>query len=169
MICSDRARENCELPSANRRYIIQSCSPTACSLIHHFRFRFLSSLSPTYSICEIPITMIMQSISILILLPVLSFAIPARHHLFHRQTNSTLPFILRAFQPGSPIHLFSLNANDGHFWLGKTTSSSCPAALEPHCPKGTDTALVVLSDEHASLVSPSSPLLTPLHSSSKTR
>lgn len=91
----------------------------------------------------------MCPIFLLLLLPLLSLAIP----LLPRQSNSTDPFILRAFRQGSPIHLSSINANNGHFWLGKPTSSSCPSDPTPNCPTGTgtETAFVVSDNGHASL------------------
>lgn len=73
----------------------------------------------------------------------------------HRQFNSTntTPFVLRASQPDSPLHLSGFNANDGHFWLGKPISSSCPAELAPSCRiTGADeTALMVSGDGYACL------------------
>lgn len=89
----------------------------------------------------------MCSVFLLTFLPLLCSDVP----LLPRQSNSTGPFVLRAFQPGSPIHLSSVNANDGHFWLGKATSSACPAALEPDCPTGTETALAVSVAGYANL------------------
>lgn len=72
--------------------------------------------------------------------------------LFPRQPTTTSPFVVRAFQPGSPFHLSSLNASHGHFWFGKTTTSSCPTDSNPNCPIGTETTLVVSGDGSAKLV-----------------
>lgn len=90
----------------------------------------------------------MCSTFVLLLLSFLSSPIP----LLSRQSKAVSPFVVQVTQPGSPIHLSSLNANNGHFWLGKATSSSCPANIKSHCPAGTQTAFVVSSDGHATLV-----------------
>lgn len=97
----------------------------------------------------------MCSIFILALLYLLSSAIP----LLPPQPNQTSPFVLQAFRPGSPIHLSSMNAHDGHFWLGKTTSSSCPLDLKLPCRTGTKTALVVSDNGYATLVNTHPPAL----------
>ncbi|KAL9133650.1 MAG: hypothetical protein Q9175_005171 [Cornicularia normoerica] len=89
----------------------------------------------------------MCPIFVIALLPFVYSAIPLTPH----QSDSTSPFILHAFEPGSPIHLSSLNANEGHFWLGKATSSSCRAESKRDCPTGTETVLVVSGGGHAGL------------------
>ncbi|KAF6223030.1 hypothetical protein HO133_001082 [Letharia lupina] len=80
----------------------------------------------------------MYPIVVLALLPFLSSAIPVSP----LQSNSSTPFVLRALRLGFPIHLSTLNANDGQFWLGKATSSSCPAEPKTDCPTETETAVV---------------------------
>ena len=97
---------------------------------------------------RITVTTNMFPIFVLALVSYISSAIP----LLSRQSKTINPFVIRASQPGSPIHLSNLNASDGHFWFGKTTSSSCPTDLEPHCPMGTETTFVVSGDGGASLV-----------------
>ena len=95
-----------------------------------------------------PISTSMYPIFTLALLPLLSSAIP----LLPRLSNPTSPFILRAFKPGSPIHLSTLNANQGNFWLGKPTSSYCPPQTKPHCPTGYETVLMISDNAQAVLV-----------------
>ncbi|KAF6233579.1 hypothetical protein HO173_008136 [Letharia columbiana] len=97
----------------------------------------------------------MYPIVVLALLPFLSSAILVSP----LQSNSSTPFVLRALRLGFPIHLSTLNANDGHFWLGKATSSSCPAEPKMDCPTETETAVVVSGDGYATLASP--PTLAP--------
>ena len=87
-------------------------------------------------------------IFVLALVSYLASAIP----LLSRQSKTISPFVIRASQTGSPIHLSGLNASDGHFWFGKSTSSSCPTDSDPHCPMGTETTFVVSGDGAASLV-----------------
>lgn len=125
-----------------------------------FFFIITLHLHPTTAVTH-SITTNMCSIFALALLFSLSSAIP----LLSRQSKAASPFVVKPTQPGSPIHLSSLNANNGHFWFGKATSSSCPANIEPRCPTGTQTAFVVSSEGHATLVRSSIPLL-PLSSSS---
>lgn len=128
-----------------------------CSWLSSLSLLFLSPKNGSYS--EHHYNTNMGSIFILALLSFLSSAIP----LLSRQSKAVSPFVVQVNQPGCPIHLFSLNANNGHFWFGKATSSSCPANTEPQCPTGTQTAFIVSSDGHATLVRSSNP---PLPSSS---
>lgn len=56
---------------------------------------------------------------------------------------STLnPFSLIASRSGSPIHLSAINANSESFWIGKSTTSYCPADVVPDCPPGIYTELL---------------------------
>ena len=125
-----------------------------CNHVHYHLAPFSYHPSTTATTNSIPTNMC--PIFLLLLLPLLSLAIP----LLPRQSNSTDPFILRAFRQGSPIHLSSINANNGHFWLGKPTSSSCPSDPTPNCPTGTgtETAFVVSDNGHASLVRNKNPI-----------
>lgn len=116
----------------------------------------LFSYHPLITAANQSIPTSMCPIFVVALLPFVYSAIPLTPH----QSDSTSPFILHAFEPGSPIHLSSLNANEGHFWLGKATSSSCRAESKRDCPTGTETVLVVSGGGHAGLVRPSSPLPT---------
>ena len=92
--------------------------------------------------------MSMFQIVVLALVSYMASAIP----LLSRQSKTTSPFVVRASQPDSPLHLSSLNASNSRFWFGKTTSSSCPTDSEPHCPVGNATTFVVSGDGRASLV-----------------
>ena len=72
---------------------------------------------------------------------------------------STLnPFSLIASRSGSPIHLSAINANSESFWIGKSTTSYCPADVVPDCPAGIYTELLA-GDGGASMASvpPASP------------
>ncbi|KAL3428177.1 IgE-binding protein [Phlyctema vagabunda] len=54
-----------------------------------------------------------------------------------RQSSGSFSAI--ATRSGSPIHLSSIHANGGKFWIGKETASYCP--VDPSsCPPGQDTA-----------------------------
>ena len=98
------------------------------------------------------VTQIMSSIFTFALVSLLS-AIPLLPRQSSPITPSPItPFVARAFQSDSPVHLSNMNANDGHFWFGKATSTYCPSNSTPHCPMGTETALMVSSDGSASLV-----------------
>ena len=67
---------------------------------------------------------------------------------------ASAPFTLIAARSGSPIHLQSINANNGNFWIGKPTLSYCiPQVPKSDCPPGSATGLIVGNDGGASLVS----------------
>ncbi|KAL2054645.1 hypothetical protein ABVK25_004948 [Lepraria finkii] len=71
----------------------------------------------------------------------LTTALPADLHLYSRQVSA--PFTIIAARSGSPIHLQSINANNGSFWIGKPTLSYCIPEVPPgDCPPGTTTALL---------------------------
>ncbi|KAF2101999.1 hypothetical protein NA57DRAFT_53937 [Rhizodiscina lignyota] len=48
-------------------------------------------------------------------------------------------FSVISVRSASLIHLQSINANGGSFWIGKTTTSYCPQAEVSDCPPGNDT------------------------------
>lgn len=48
-----------------------------------------------------------------------------------------------AARSASPIHLQSINANGGAFWIGKNTTTYCPLANQTDCPPGKDTVFAV--------------------------
>ncbi|OCL02783.1 hypothetical protein AOQ84DRAFT_348623 [Glonium stellatum] len=53
---------------------------------------------------------------------------------------STTPFSAIAARSASPIHLQSINAAGGKFWVaGRATDSYCPEAEIANCPAGTST------------------------------
>lgn len=87
-----------------------------------------------------------------LLLPLtLTIALPADSHLQYRQNIVATPFTIIAARSGSPIHLQSINANNGDFWIGKPTLSYCiPEVPAGDCPPGTATALLV-GDGRASM------------------
>ena len=124
------------------------CSPIA------FTFSILDLYRQSRTAACLFIDTVMCSILIFTLLPLLCSALMLLlpSNAVASRSNASNSFVLRAFQPGSPIHLARLNANDGHFWLGKQTSSSCRPKVEPKCSKGKDTALVVPGNGYANLV-----------------
>ncbi|KAL8660183.1 MAG: hypothetical protein Q9202_006779 [Teloschistes flavicans] len=44
-----------------------------------------------------------------------------------------------AARSASPIHLQTINANGGAFWIGKNTTTYCPLTNQTECPPGTST------------------------------
>ena len=117
------------------------------SLLSHYHSSILSVKGQQQQ-PRITITMNMCPIFVIALVSYIASAIP----LLSRQSKTICPFVIRASQPGSPIHLSSLNASDGHFWFGKSTSSSCPTDSDPPCPIRTETTFLVSDDGRASLV-----------------
>lgn len=140
------------------RYIYRSHAHLHFAFVHHTN---LSHQTISFQTNQ-SLTRNMHSIFGYLLQICLSSAMPMPPS----QTTLTGPFVLRAFQPASPIHQVSLNANGGYFWLGKPTSSSCTAQPEGHCPKGTRTALMVSSRGSATLVGLSNSMLDLLLTSS---
>ena len=74
-----------------------------------------------------------------------TLALPTDSYLDKRQSNASGPFTLIAAHSGSPIHLQTINANNGSFWIGKPPLTYCPVPPVPpaDCPPGTETALNV--------------------------
>ncbi|KAI4113551.1 MAG: hypothetical protein LQ345_005495 [Seirophora villosa] len=50
-------------------------------------------------------------------------------------------FGIIAARSASPVHLRSVNANGGAFWIGKETASYCPLTDQSQCPPGNSTVL----------------------------
>ena len=64
-----------------------------------------------------------------------------------RVTPADTPFTVIAAHSASPIHLLSMNAVNGSFFIGgKGPTTFCPEPLVENCPSGTSTTLSVSAD-----------------------
>ena len=68
--------------------------------------------------------------------------------LLPRQANETTSkFGIIAIHSASPIHLSSVNAAEGKFWIGKDTATYCPAIDGLVCPAGDFTGFASTSGQ----------------------
>ena len=90
------------------------------------------------------------------LLPLVSStAIPAK-----KSSNTIIDFGLIALHSASPIHLSSINASGNKFWIGKDTTTYCPAINELDCSqfKNTTAFSAATNSDFLGMVSPQNPL-----------